>query len=339
MSINILQNNTLQRKSNYEFFWNKEQYTVEEGRQKKEKEEFEKNIKRTIQIDSSDRTISIFPNPYNIIVYVNLNNVNDINNEIIKPRINKTLPYITSINLTKIIIPLYNTIIKTIINITDATYVEIATYLITQIIANNMKLDVSFYYEIITITKGIIITIVNYIRTTTYIKINFIIDYNKNIIHSIIFNIGYTIQAIATYQLDKTNNNKTQRTFNLIIKELNNNQDYNTSNIITTFRIFPTSIKNNYLYANTKDIIKMYDKQPLNLNKLSIILADNNNIELKINYLDTDIQNPSKKCLCTPNNKLYSCACTYILHPYYRYYQLYLNLNFTYNHMVYPANR
>jgi hypothetical protein len=120
----------------------------------------------------------------------------------------------------------------------------------------------------------------------------------------------------------------------LNIYELNDNYDYTTNKTITTFKLYPKVIKNKFLYASTKRIHKIFDKVPLKLNKLSVQLTDNNNVPLQILFLDYDIIDPTNKCKCTPDNKIYSCVCNYILHPLNPKYQIYIFFSFLYKRMI-----
>jgi hypothetical protein len=291
-------------------------------------------ISKTIQIDSSDRDVKYFLSPYNFTTYIGDNNgilrtIIDTNtnktkfssvSNYIEPRMNN-LPNIYDIVLQRIMIPNNYIIIKENVNLTDFT--TISNYLIDNI--NSIIINKSYF------VSNCIITIVNFINNK---KINIIINYNPAIVYSFILN-NNNITNIYKYCVDYSLPSKNEREMHLIIKELNDNYNYNTnSNYITTFILYPKSIKNKYLFANDKNIVKRYLNNPLKLNKLTIVLTDGDNNELKIYNLDSDI-NSNKECICTFETKNYSCSCNYILHPYNPKYQIYMQFSFSFLRMTF----
>ena len=281
-------------------------------------------IKRTIQINSSNRNINYFKSPFNFTTYIANNQI--ANNTDLKPRIGTIIPNIYKINLSKIIIPNYYTINQELI-INNALYNDIGIYLM-----NNSNIQINNTYFINPL--NVFITIVNIVINN---KINIIINYDPSFVISFLYN-NNIINKIYKYNVDVDSYSKQQRLIHLNIKELNDNYDDIINNIITTFRLFPKSIKNKFLYADTKNIKKIFDNIPLKLNKFSIQLTDNNNTELKIFFLDYAIVNPNEKCICTPENKVYSCSCNYILHPLNPKYQIYIFFDFQFKDMVINYN-
>jgi len=311
-------------------------------------------INRTIQINSSNRNINYFKNPFYFITYVANNQIvnngplkailsngskpifkTDPKNDVyLTPRIGTIIPDIYKINLKRIIVPNYFTINQLLIT-NNTLYTDIGNYLMNALSSNSGLIYINNILFIGS-PSNIFITIVNFVVNK---KINIIINYNPSIVVSYIYIysvplLNPIISTIYQYTVDFDSLTKEQRLLNLNIKELDDVYDNTTGNIITTFRLFPKSIKNNFLYADTKKIKKLFDKVPVKLNKISIQITDNNNVQLKVNFLDFDIVNPSNLCICSPEHKDYSCPCSYILHPLNPKYQTYMFFNFEYKYMI-----
>ncbi len=288
---------------------------------------------RSIQIDSLDRNIKFFQNPLNFITYIGYNN-SLIENGTgtscktiqIEPRIHNNIPNISTIKLRKMIIPRFTNIIKNQISNSDGNY-SMLSNIGDELLNKDIQLNSSF------LINTNIVTIVNYkYDNNIYEKINFIINYLKSDVYSIIYNTTgrNRINAIYKYNVDTGFNSKKQKIFNLIVKELDDNYDFTTSNIISTYKLYPKTIKKNYLYADSKNIEKIFDKVPIKLNKLSISLTDSNNNQLNINNLDLDVINICNSCICKCEECNYACHCSYILHPLNPLYQIYLFFSFRY---------
>ena len=102
-----------------------------------------------------------------------------------------------------------------------------------------------------------------------------------------------------------------QKIFNLCIKEFNDNFGYDTNNSNTiTFKLLPKSLKNKFLYADTRNIKKHFNNNNIKTKKISISLLDNLNNKVKINNLDYDINTPDN-CICCVDNecKNFTCCC------------------------------
>jgi len=282
---------------------------------------------KSIQIDSLDRNIQLFQNPLNFITYIGHNNSSIENGTIIQiePRIHNNIPNISTIKLRKMIIPKFTNIIKYQILDSDINY-QMLLNIGNDLLKKDIQLNSSFLID------NNIVTIVNYKYVDNkYEKINFIINYLKLDVYSVIYNTSETIiNSIYKYNVDTGFDSKKQKIFNLIVKELDDNYDYSTSNVISTYRLYPKTIKKNYLYADSKNIEKIFDKVPVKLNKLSISLNDSNNNQLNINNLDLDVINKCNSCICKYEEYNYACHCSYILHPLNPLYQIYLFFSFRY---------
>jgi len=370
MNLNIKNNNTLYRKSTYETLITRNKHNITNEKSKYSNKivelpdsmgmylrpenhtEYIDNfvyIRRTIQINSSDRNLTYFKSPFNFTTYVANNQIINsgplqqvISNSAspmmktdpkydvyLTPRIGLIIPNIYKINLNKIIIPNFFTINQKNIVSTDPDYIlynNIGIFLMNYLLSSTININDEFFVS----SSGVFIIVVNIVINE---KINIIINYDPSTVVSYIYNIT-TVSDIYQYKVDSNSPSKYQRVLHLNIKELNDNFDYSTSKILSTFRLIPKSIKNKFLYADTKNIQKIFDDAPIKLNKFSIQLTDSNNIELKIYFLDYDIINQSNACCCSYEQKIYSCPCNYILHPLNPKYQIYLFFNFQYKYMV-----
>jgi len=304
-------------------------------------------IKRTIHINSDNRNVNYFKSPFNFTTFIANNQV--VNNApliptltngptpifktdsrfdvYLTPRIGVIIPDLYKINLNKIIIPNYFTINQQQIT-GNILYTNIGTYLMTYLASYKLTINTTIF---VPLPVNNFITIVNLVADS---KINIIINYNPSIVVSYLYNATLVVSNIYQYSVDTDSSSKTQRVLHLNIKELNDNYDNTTEPNVTTFRLFPKSIKNKFLYADTKSIKKLFDKVPVKLNKCSIQITDTYNNILQINFLDYDIVNPSNICQCSPEHKNYACPCVYILHPLNPKYQTYMFFNFEYKYMI-----
>lgn len=305
-------------------------------------------INRTIQISSADRDFIIFKNPFDFTTYVGYNqvlfkdrnvfnpngslnkNYGEGEDKFIRPRIGTIIPNVYKINLNSIIIPDHFNIVQDDVSNNDL-YTEIGSFLLANLsaLANNK----TFLVPITTATNihNIFITITNFVPNT---KINIITQYDTSNTYSYIYN-NNSIQHIYKYYIDYSYSSRKDRSLHLNIYELNDDVHEYTTTVnqkISTFKLYPKVIKNKFLYAETKNIEKVFDKTPLKLNKFSIQLADNNNVPLQIFFLDYDVST-TNVCICSPINKDYSCSCNYILHPLNPMYQMYIFFNFLYKNM------
>jgi hypothetical protein len=305
-------------------------------------------INRTIQISSADRDFIIFKNPFDFTTYVGYNQVlfkdrnvfnpnGSLNNnygvgedKFIRPRIGTIIPNVYKINLNSIIIPDHFNIVQDDVSNNDL-YTEIGSFLLANLsaLANNK----TFLVPITTAPNihNIFITITNFVPNT---KINIITQYDTSTVYSYVYN-NTSIQHIYKYHIDCSYSSRKDRSLHLNIYELNDDVHEYTTTVnqkISTFKLYPKVIKNKFLYAETKNIEKVFDKTPLKLNKFSIQLADTNNVPLQIFFLDYDVST-TNVCICSPINKDYSCSCNYILHPLNPMYQMYIFFNFLYKNM------
>jgi hypothetical protein len=94
--------------------------------------------------------------------------------------------------------------------------------------------------------------------------------------------------------------------------------------------LFPDYVNGDFFYTNTYGVDKIFRFSQLgNIKSLTISLVDNEgkdyNTQNYKTYTDTHVQK-NKKCICKINNngeiiRNYSCSCSYMRHPYYKKFQ------------------
>jgi hypothetical protein len=287
-------------------------------------------IKRTIQINGNNRDIKYYPSPFKFTTYIESNLIGtDENRKNIYtyPFIRNKIYPINSINLNKIIIPNNFNISKTkILDLTNPNILIINS--LQQLLTTN-QLKINQSYSLL----NNIITVVNITST----KINIINNYDSNIVYCYTIINQIIDNNVFKCQLKYDNPSTKHRVYYLKINEFDDSYDYQTNgdNSSCTFKLIPKSLKSNFLYANTKNIQKVFDKKNIKTKKITISLLDDSYNEIKINNLDYDIQTDSK-CICCPFEecKNFSCCCNYILHPYNPMYQMFIYFSFTYKHLI-----
>ena len=285
-------------------------------------------IKKTIQINGGNRNIKYYPNPFEFTTYLESNNIgtdNNNNNLYTYPFIKNKLPGIKSINLRKIIIPNNYNIVKLHIQPFDPENNIIVNL---QLLLNTNKLQLNSHH----IINNNIYTVVS----ITNNKLNLIKNYFTNKVYHFAINNNFIQYDVYYFILMYDNSANKQKIFNLCIKEFNDNFGYDTNNSNTiTFKLLPKSLKNKFLYADTRNIKKHFNNNNIKTKKISISLLDNLNNKVKINNLDYDINTPDN-CICCVDNecKNFTCCCNYILHPLNPLYQLFMYFDFTYPDLI-----
>jgi hypothetical protein len=287
-------------------------------------------VHRNIQINSGDRNIKIYPDPFKFVTHVGNSMISfdntgkQINTH---PCIRNKLPALKKIYLRKIIIPNNYLIIKK--KISDCNDIKNIKDKIEELILSQININQTYLID------KHFFTVVNYIQNE---KLNVIVDYKPEKVISFVLDNDYIIDTYS-YTLNYNNPSKQQRVFYLNISEFNDNCNYYTDNSknIATFKLLPKSLKGRFLYASANGIQKIFDTDYVKTNKLSISLLDQNNQEVKIGNLDYDIIT-NGKCVCCFENINYSCSCNYILHPLNPIYQIFMFFNFTYDEMIMPYN-
>lgn len=293
-------------------------------------------IKKTIQINSGNRNIKYYPSPYNFTTHIEFNNIgrDETNNEIyITPFIQNKLPPIKTINLINMIIPNNYYIQKKLFTISSyENSIEFKNNLqqlldTKKLLLNSGHIINNDIYNVVNITQK---------------KINIIKNYFTDIVYCYSIVDNTVNNDVYVFTINKNISATQNRSFNLCIKELNDKFEYNTDNEddgnianVGIFKIFPKSLKSNFLYANTRKIEKKFENENIKTKKLSIKLLDNVNNDIKMNNLDYDVTT-TNCCICLPTDEVknYSCSCNYILHPLNPLYQIFMNFEFTHEYFI-----
>lgn len=343
--INIAFNKTLFRKSSYtpSHLYDKlyiSDFPADvEVRLSKHIVNMQKMITRSLQINSENRNIEIYPDPYNFVVNIDNNNtyIDETTGRTIyiEPRIRQMMPNIYSINLMKLIVPRYTMIKRTQLDTGASPYNDINTY----IISNLGLMTLNSSHRINSSGVDYYITIVNYVNIVggTSNKINFIINYDKETVYNFNYDSGFTtLQDAYSMTLNTDFKTKSQRVLYLSVQELDDNYAHSTTNDVATFRIYPKNIRGNYLHADTKYIKKLYDKIPRKITKLRFCLKDDTNTPIRTMFLDYDVPAKTISCNCSENigDPNYACSCNYLLHPYNPKFQIYMFFYMDFNYMT-----
>jgi hypothetical protein len=287
----------------------------------------------TIIIDSNDRDIDKYPNPFSYRVKFNgLSGTKDAN-------IMRQFDNVKYIKLDTGIIPTKYYYVKqdTSLNSTDISLVSHLNLLNNPANStfNLSSIDVSGSFAVIDITD---ISNNGYIR---YIRFGEIQTY-PNIVCSVYeFSFRYTNpnlivyppvsqNIITRYKLQPYSLANEKYTL-LYIDEFQNPNENSTNDIVgKSFSVmFPDGCNCDILYTSSGFIDKMFKFALLGqINQMTINIKNSNGIDLKNsqeNYIDKNVD-PSKLCTCkTDTNgyfiRNYKCVCTYFRHPYYQKFQ------------------
>jgi hypothetical protein len=286
-------------------------------------------VEYVIMIESIDRDIEKFSNPFKYKIYFNpVAQTKDA-------YIYKTFENVKYIKLESAILPRkysyfrkdisslitdYSTIINTNWKRNDNFIFNAINYtIIEDYIENNIR------YIKYGITKPLPETI-DKVYELQY-KLQY--DASKNILQ---YDISKNI-FITLYEFQLINLSLEDEKFILLnIDEIKDVNDMATNvEISNAFSIlYPDYVNGDFFYTNTQGVNKIYRFSQLgNIKSLTINITDNegkdyNTYSYKM-FTDTHISN-NKKCICKVNSsgeliRDYSCSCSYIRHPYYKKFQ------------------
>ena len=286
----------------------------------------------TIIIDSSDRDITKYPNPFSYRVKFNgLPGTLDAN-------IMKKFDYVKYIKLDTGIIPGRYYYVKQDTSLNEQDFLIVQNLNLISNPHNSTFIlsspDVSGTFSIIDITD---------IDKTRYIRFCIVGTYPCQIDTTYEFIFSFTDSSdpigssiivpgnnITRYKLTHYSLSNDKYTL-LYIDELTNPNENSTNDIVgKSFSVmFPDGCVGDIMYTSSGFIDKMFRFALLGqLNQMTISIANSNGQILKNsqeNYIDKNI-NPSKVCRCTTDTngyfvRNYSCVCTYFRHPYYQKFQ------------------
>lgn len=286
-------------------------------------------VEYVIMIESIDRDIEKFPNPFKYKIYFNpVAQTKDA-------YIYKTFENVKYIKLESAILPRkysyfrkdisslitdYSTLINTNWKRNDNFIFNAINYtIIEDYIENNIR------YIKYGITKPLPETI-DKVYELQY-KLQY--DASKNILqYDISKNIFITLYEFQLIDLSLED----EKFLLLNIDEIKDTNDMATNiEISNSFAIlFPDYINGDFFYTNTQGVDKIYRFSQLgNIKSLTINITDNEGKDFNTQsykmFTDTNISK-NKKCICKINSngeiiRDYGCSCSYMRHPYYKKFQ------------------
>ena len=289
-----------------------------------------------VVIDSADRDIDKYPNPFSYKVYFNSFASNDAS-------ISRSFDKVKSIRLSGGILPTkyyflkqdvsLDTADETIVkNLTDASRNEFFTLSSADASGNFAVVDVidsltgtrytrRIKFAVKTTYPNIIMTNYEYSFTFDAVNGNLPPDvHDSNTIYSTL--VRYVMQRYSLMD------NK----YNLLyIDEFSYSNEYSTNDTLAkSFSVmFPDGANSNVYYTISKFRDKVFKFSELGkVNKMTISIRDHNGNQLKNSftpYIDLDVPR-SKTCTCTTDAdgylvRNYRCSCSYFRHPYYQHFQ------------------
>jgi len=270
------------------------------------KEFIERLVQYGINIDSADRDITVYPNPFNFKIIFNGTGKN------VQPVIQKKFKDIKYLKLETLTIPNKYTIAKKALT-TNSDTATLRSYLNNN--RNNLLPNDTFIIILSTGQTNIRISSI-YVNGTKWI-INYLINDNPSIVYELNETTLYN-----EYTLDNVNKLENYPLLYVHIPEIQSN-NYTTGQVSgedsVTFFIRPTGTNlapNSYTLLNNiyPSMIFYKDSQLQNANKYSIKITSTNGNEIKVTNLDPNSN--IKPCNCQTSID-YSCRCTYIRNIYY----------------------
>jgi hypothetical protein len=272
-------------------------------------------VEYVIMIESIDRDIEKYPNPFKYKIYFNpVAQTKDA-------YIYKTFENVKYIKLETAILPRkYSYLRKDITsNITD----------VTTLINTNWKRNDNLTFNTVnyTMIEDYIIDNIRYIKYGITRPLPELIDK----VYELQYNINTSLFTLYEFQL--INLSLEDEKFVLLnIDEIKDVNDMATNTEVSNaFSIlFPDYVNGDYFYTNTQGVDKIYRFSQLgNIKSLSVNILDNEGKDFNTQsykmFTDTYIKK-NKKCICKPNSngeivRDYGCSCSYMRHPYYKKFQ------------------
>jgi hypothetical protein len=262
-----------------------------------------------INVDSSDRDISAYPNPFQFNIIFNGNQFN------VQPVIQRKYKDIKYLKLETLTLPDKYTLTKESLTL-DTDYNTIHLYY-------SIHYSTSSINDINTITLSsstVTLRIVSIIVNNTNWTINYIINDDPSNV--------FEIDQGTTYNKYYINNKKrlsNTDTFFVYIPELRS-QNFTTNNDDVTFFIKSTGTNDYTLLNNIYPTFRWFKDSSLeNVNKLSIKITDRYGKVFKVDNLDKNAN--LDQCDCNDEND-FACRCSYIRNPYYSKFQVGIQFKF-----------
>jgi hypothetical protein len=272
-------------------------------------------VEYVIMIESIDRDIEKFPNPFKYKIYFNpVAQTKDA-------YIYKTFENVKYIKLETAILPRKYSYLRK--DITSNT-TDVSTLINTNWERND---NLTFNTVNYTIIDDYIIDNIRYIKYGVTKPLPELIDK----VYELQYNINTSLFTLYEFQL--INLSLEDEKFLLLnIDEINDVNDMATNTEVSNaFSIlFPDYVNGDSFYTNTQGVGKIYRFSQLgNIKSLNVNILDNEGKDFNTQsykmFTDTNIKT-NKKCICKVNNngeiiRDYGCSCSYMRHPYYKKFQ------------------
>jgi hypothetical protein len=273
-------------------------------------------VEYVIMIESIDRDIEKFPNPFKYKIYFNpVAQTNDA-------YIYRTFENVKYIKLETAILPRkYSYLRKDITSNTSN---------VSTLINTNWKRNDNLTFNTVnyTIIDDYIIDNIRYIKYGITRPLPELIDIVYELQYDISKNILITLYEFKLINLSLEN----EKFLLLNIDEIKDVNDMATNTELSNaFSIlFPDYVNGEFFYTTSEGVDKIYRFSQLgNIKSLTVNILDNEGKDFNTQsykmFTDTHISK-NKKCICKPNSdgeiiRDYGCSCSYMRHPYYKKFQ------------------
>jgi hypothetical protein len=287
-------------------------------------------VEYVIMIESIDRDIEKYPNPFKYKIYFNpVAQTKDA-------YIYKTFENVKYIKLETAILPRKYSYLRKDISSNTTDY--------STLINTNWKRNDNFTLDTInyTIIDDYIIDNIRYIKYgitrplpepidkvyELQYKLQYDISNNIVLQYDISKNIFITLYEFQLIKLSLED----EKFLLLNVDEIKDVNDMATNTELSNaFSIlFPDYVNGDFFYTNTQGVDKIYRFSQLgNIKSLTVNILDNEGKDFNAQsykmFTDTRISK-NKKCICKPNSdgeiiRDYGCSCSYMRHPYYKKFQ------------------
>lgn len=278
-------------------------------------------VKKTVEhfyihIDSSDRDITTYTNPFSYRVRLNPINT-DAEPYLVSAR---TFENVNSVKINNGLIPRLYNLTKT--NVTQSG--TIFSYISGKVTISTTDDEIAGLLDTTDTVGSNTVTYANITstRSTTspYLLTEWTIEFILDLDTSVLYSYTYTNTTITyvKYQYDTTKDLSTGRFILMDITELKDANEYATnSDVAKSFAVlYPSDIYDNFYHIRTYGIQRNFKSDALkNLSRLTISFKDSFGSSLSVSNLNFDITT-GRPCECTSSTN-YRCSCNYIRHPYY----------------------
>jgi len=270
------------------------------------KEFIERLVQYGVNVDSTDRDVIAYPNPFAFKIIFNGSGQN------VQPVVQKKFKDIKYLKLETLTIPNNYTIAKTSLTIT-ADAILIQTYLNTNY--SNLSPNDSFSITLSTGSTNITICSIN--TSSIYWLINYIINNNPALVYELDSNSQFN-----SYVIDSTKKLDDYPLLYVYIPEIQSNNfttgQKSGKDSVTFFvrQCGTNKAPNTYTLLNNvyPSMIFYKDSKLQNATKYSVTITDTSENAIKVDNLDVNANLAACDCQTSID---YSCRCSYIRNPLY----------------------